>query len=165
MLGYALSEGALSEGDAAAPGGATSVEGSGAVTLLITASGDAVHGVAGVGAAALAISAAATGTVGVTGTGAASLSITAAGAAQHLRYELRGEVRQGGVLVNRRVRAHLRSTGQVVAEVDTVAGRFVIATGFAQAEHYIVPIDMDAAAVDWSPPVANRVLSALAQDA
>lgn len=80
------------------------------------------------------------------------------------RYELRGEVRDQGVLVNRRVRAHRRDTGALVAEADTVAGVFVLPAGFAADEYYLVPINLDAGATDFSPPCANRVTSVLAMD-
>lgn len=122
------------------------------------------HGIAGASDAALSFTAQSIAAHGIAAAGAGALSFTATAVAVHERYELRGEVRQGDVLVNRRVRAHLRSTGALVGEGDTVAGRFSMHAGFAQAEHYIVPVHMDAAATDWSPPTANRVLSVLAQD-
>lgn len=81
-----------------------------------------------------------------------------------IRYELRGEVRDQGVLVNRRVRAHRRSDGALIAEGDTVGGRFALPVGFAADEFYIVPIHMEASAADFSPPCANRVASVLAMD-
>lgn len=80
------------------------------------------------------------------------------------RYELRGEVRLGGVLVNRRVRAYQRLSGAMVGEVDTVIGKFALHTGFEPFECYITPIDLDAGATDWSPPTANRIMSVLALD-
>lgn len=82
-----------------------------------------------------------------------------------LRYELRGEVRDTGVLVDRRVRAYRRDTGTLIGEADTVAGRFRIHTGFEPREHYVVPIHLAVEATDYAPPCANRVLSVLAQDA
>lgn len=81
-----------------------------------------------------------------------------------VRYELRGEVRDQGVLVNRRVRAYRRDTGALVAEADTAVGAFVLPVGFSPAEHYLVPINLDAAAADYSPPTANRVTPVLAMD-
>lgn len=135
-----------------------------AATLDITAAASGVHGVAGSAGAALDVGAGVIGAHGVAGGGECSVEFTAAAAAVHERYELRGEVRQAGVLVNRHVRAHRRDTGALVGESDTVAGRFHIHTGFAPAEHYIVPVHLDVAATDWTPPVANRVLSVLAQD-
>lgn len=80
------------------------------------------------------------------------------------RYELRGEVRDQGVLVNRRVRAYRRSDGSLVTEADTAAGRFSLPVGFASAEYYVVPINLDPAATDYAPPCANRVTSVLAMD-
>lgn len=141
------------------------VVGNGAATLDATAAAAGAHGVAGAAAASLSFSTAAAAAHGVAGAGAASLTFTPAAVATHERYELRGEVRETGVLVDRRVRVYLRSTGALVAEADTVVGAFSIHTGFAAAEHYLVPINLDAAATDWAPPVANRVLSVLAQDA
>lgn len=81
-----------------------------------------------------------------------------------VRYELRGEVRNQGVLVDRRVRAYRRSDGALMAEQDTTAGRFRLHCGFAAAEHYLVPVDLSAEATDYAPPCANRVLSVLADD-
>lgn len=81
-----------------------------------------------------------------------------------VRYELKGEVRDLGVLVNRRVRAYRLSDGEMVGEADTVAGRFRIHAGFAAALHYVIPLDMAESATDYAPPTANRVLSVLAVD-
>lgn len=81
-----------------------------------------------------------------------------------VRYELRGEVRDQGVLVNRRVRAHRRSDGALIAEGDTVAGVFALPVGFVADEYYLVPINLDAGATDFAPPCANRVTSVLAMD-
>jgi len=80
------------------------------------------------------------------------------------RYELAGEVRKDGILINRMVRAYRRDTGEFVGEAQCVAGKFRVHTGFAAREHYIVPLDMADDAADWSPPVANRIVSELAQD-
>ncbi|MCM2310296.1 MAG: hypothetical protein NDI84_02735 [Steroidobacteraceae bacterium] len=82
-----------------------------------------------------------------------------------VRYELRGEVRDQGVLVNRRVRAYRRSNGALIAEVDTVGGLFALPVGFSPAEYYLVPVNLDPAATDYAPPCANRVTSVLAMDA
>lgn len=81
-----------------------------------------------------------------------------------VRFELRGEVRDQGVLVNRRVRAYRRSTGALVTEADTAAGLFTLDVGFAADEYYLVPINLDAAAADFAPPCANRVTSVLVMD-
>lgn len=86
-------------------------------------------------------------------------------AATCVRYELRGEVRDQGVLVNRRVRAYRRDTGALVADADAIAGRFALHAGFEAREHYLVPVHLDDTATDYAPPCANRVLSVLAQDA
>lgn len=144
------------------------------------------HGVAATLGAALAVSGAATvahgGTAGLT----ATVPVTAAAAAAHgvaagalsgvgvhasitalvERYELIGEVRLAGILVNRRVRAYRRDTGALVGEANTVAGHFRVHAGFvAGVEHLALPIDLSDDATDWAPPVANRVLPVLAQDA
>jgi hypothetical protein len=136
-----------------------------AATLDITAAASGVHGVAGSAGATLTIGAVASGAHGVSGVGECTLPFTADVVAVHVRFEVRGEVRQGGVLVNRRVRAHRRDTGELVGEGDTVAGRFHVHTGFAAREHYLVPLDLAVGATDWTPPVANHVVSVLAQDA
>lgn len=141
-----------------------SVTGVGAVTIPITGNAAAAHGVSGVGAATILIAGAAAGAHGVSGVGAATIPITAAAVATHLRFEVRGDVRQGGILVNRRVRVYRRSDGALVSQADTVAGKFNLPTGFAEDEFYVVPVDLSDGAVDWTPPVANRVVSALAQD-
>ena len=101
------------------------VEGDGAVTLDITAAATGAHGVTGTGSVTLEFSAAAAGAHGEAGQGAATLTFTAAAVGVHERYEVRGEVRQAGVLVNRRVRAYRRDTGALVGEGDTVAGPFL----------------------------------------
>jgi len=96
----------------------------------------------------------------------AVLPMDGAVAGLHPRYRLHGELRDGGALVTspRRVRAHKRSNGALVAEVDTSTGVFDIEVGYALDEFYVVPIDMSSDAVDWMPPVANRVLSVLVSD-
>ena len=144
--------------------GVHGVVGTGASTLTIDGSDAAAHGIAGPAEATVGFVASASVGHGIAGAGDSSLTFTVDAAATHERYELRGEVRQGGVLVNRRVRAYLRDTGAMIGEDDTTAGRFNIHTGFAPAEHYIVPVHLVADATDWTPPVANRVLSVLAQD-
>lgn len=166
MLGFTpLSAAPISAGTGAvASADVPGVTGTIAATLEITAEVLGSVGVAGSIATTLDITAAAAGAHGVVGTIACELTITAAVVAVHERYELRGDVRVGGVLVNRRVRAHRRDTGALAGEGDTVAGRFRIHTGFAPAEHYIVPVHLDDSATDWLPGVANRVISLLAQD-
>lgn len=82
-----------------------------------------------------------------------------------VRYELRGSVRNQGMLVERRVRAYRRDTGALVGEADTVGGYFQLHVGFEGREHYIVPVHLDETATDYSPPCVNRVVSVLAQDA
>jgi len=116
--------------------------------------------------ATLAIDGAINATHARVGTLAALLSIDGAVAGLHPRYRLHGELRDGGALVTspRRVRAHKRSNGAVVGEVDTSTGVFDIPVGYTLDEFYVVPIDMSSDAVDWIPPVANRVLSVLVSD-
>lgn len=143
------------------------VVGAGLGKLPLSGAGVAVHGalVTGVGAGALPLSGAGTARHGVRGAGAGALRLSGAGVAMHPRYELRGEVRLGGVLVNRRVYAYLRSSGAKVGQADTEAGKFSVHAGFAAAEHFVTPVDTDTDATDWLPPTANRVLSVLAEDA
>ena len=123
-----------------------------------------VHGVAGTGAGVLPVIGAAGANHGVAGSGSGAIALPSEGVGRHPRYELRGEVRLGGILVNRRVRAYLRSSGAMLGEADTVAGRFRVHAGFEAAECYVTPIDMDPGATDWRPPTANRIASVLASD-
>jgi len=141
------------------------VAGDARATLDFTADVQASHGVAGTVAAQLDFTAAVQAAHGVTADLGAVLEFAPAIEAVHERYELRGVVRVGGILVNRRVRAYLRSTGALVGEADTVAGKFWIHTGFTPVEHYVVPVHLDEAATDYAPPTRNRVVSVLAQDA
>lgn len=138
--------------------------GNGAVTVDLLAEGVGTHGVGGAGAVTVGLSASGTASHGVAGQGAATIDLSAAGVGHVERYELRGEVRKDGILVNRLVRAYRRDSGELVGEGMTVFGKFRIHVGFAEREHYIVPIDTANDAADWSPPCANRVLSILAQD-
>lgn len=163
-LAATVGTGAVTLSPVADAQGAQGVTGTGAVSITPTVAAGAGHGVAGAGASSVNPSAAAAGGHGIAGAAAATITPTCNAAALHLRYEVRGEVRQGGVLVNRRVRLYRRDTGVMLGEQDTVVGRFAIQAGFAEIEHYIVPIHLDDAATDWTPPVANRVLSVLAQD-
>jgi hypothetical protein len=145
----------------------TAVVGTGLGKLPLSGAGVAAHGqvITGEGFGALPLSGAGAARHGVRGAGAGSLRLGGAGLALHPRYELRGEVRLGGVLVNRRVRGYLRSSGALLGQADTVAGKFQVHAGFAEAECYVTPIDLDPDATDWLPPTANRVLSVLAEDA
>jgi hypothetical protein len=140
------------------------VEGTGSVSLLVAAVGQGMHGVAGIASGAVDCTGAGTGAHGVAGVASSALSIAGSGVAVHERYELRGEVREGGVLVNRRVRAYLRITGAFVSEADTIVGRFAVKVGFTPAEHYVTPIDLRDIASDWLPPTANRIVPVLAYD-
>lgn len=133
-------------------------------SIAFSAAGAAAHGVAGAGGGAINVTAVGVAAHGVAGVAAGGIPLIGAGAAIHERYELRGEVREGGVLVNRRVRAYLRSTGALVGEADTVVGKFNVNAGFSQAEHYVIPIDLGEFASDWLPPAANRIVPVLAYD-
>lgn len=145
--------------------GAHGIAGAGQASIgHITASAAAAHGVAGAGAAAWSLLSAGQGAHGVRGAAVAVLAVAASGVAMHPRYSLRGEVRDGAVLVNRTVRAYRRDTGALVGEQETTAGRFDMHAGFVPLEHYILPIDLSDGAADFAPPVANRVLSVLVQD-
>ena len=142
------------------------VASTGAETLSLTADSAAGHGAAGAGATTLTLTAAARGAHGVAGACDTTLTLTAVSVAVHQRYELTGEVRMAGILVNRRVRAYRRDTGALVSEVDTTAGGFKLQAGFnIETEFTVMPIDLDSDATDWTPPVANRVLPQLAFDA
>lgn len=115
-------------------------------------------------AATVSITAALSLAHGVSANIAATVPIIATASLTVERYELKGEVRIGGMLVERRVRAYLRSTGVLVAEADTAVGKFNLPTGFGPQEYYVTPIDLGADATDWLPPTANRVTSVLASD-
>lgn len=136
----------------------------GAGTLAFTGEGSAAHGVAVTGAGVLDFTGAGASAHGVAVTGAGALSFAGSGVMQHLRYEVRGEVRIGGALVERRVRCYRRDTGELISQGDTVAGKFRLHTGFDTAEVYVTPIHLDAAATDWLPPTANRLVPVLADD-
>lgn len=141
------------------------VTGSG--VIAVTGAGSVTHGqvINAAGAGAVSLSGAGVAAHGVALSGLGALSLTGAGSVVHPRYEVRGEVREGGVLVDRSVRVYDRLSGALIGEDDTAAGRFAIHTGFAEAEVYITPIDLSPAASDWLPPTANRVVAALAMDA
>ncbi len=141
--------------------------GVGAVTLEFIPAGAGTVSLptfTGAGAVTLAFEPASAARHGITGQGAATLDFAPAGIGAHPRYELRGQVLDNGVPVDRRVRAYRRASGALAYEVDTVAGQFTIAAGFALDEFYLVPIDLASTAEDWAPPVANRVLSVLKVD-
>lgn len=140
--------------------------GTGAALVSITAAGvgEAGSPIYAAGAALVGVVAAGVGKQAVTGTAAATVGVVGAVVAVHPRYSLKGEVRDGGVLVNRRVRVYTRSDGELFAEQDTTLGAFDIPAGFSEDEFYLVPINLDPSAEDWSPPCANRVLSVLAAD-
>lgn len=160
----AVGVGAVTVDPTAAATASHGITGTASTVVDPTAAATAEHGIAGTASVTVGVSAGATGAHGIAGPGAATITFTAAAVATHLRYEVKGEVRQGGILVNRRVRAYLRSSGALVGEGDTTFGKFALNTGFAALEHYVVPINLDDAATDWVPPIANRVLSVLAQD-
>ena len=143
------------------------VIGQGAATVDVLALGFGVIGVAGSGTVAVSSpTATGAGVRGVAGQGAVAFTgFGAVGAGIVERYELKGEVRQSGVLINRRVRAYRRDSGVLANEGNTVGGRFRLHTGFAAAEYYVVPINLADDAADWAPPCANRLLSVLAMDA
>jgi hypothetical protein len=159
-----IGDGAVTLDFVADAAGAHGVTGTGAVTLTLAADASAGHGVAGPEDCVFDFSVSAVGAHGVAGDGAVTFTLTPACVAVHERYEVRGEVRVSGVLVNRQVRAHRRDTGEMVGEAATVAGVFHVPTGLVAREHYVVPINLDSGATDWSPPTANRVVSVLAQD-
>ena len=141
------------------------VEGAGAGALAFTGAATAAHGIAGTAAGALAFTGSGTSAHGIAATGAGAIGFTGACVAAHLRYEVRGEVRLSGVLVNRRVRCYKRSTGELVGHADTVAGLYRVPAGFDDGEVYTMAIHLDEAATDWIPPAANRLVPVLAEDA
>src|SRR3990167_8114803 len=142
----------------------TGTVGTGAGTLTFTGAATAAHGITGTAAGALAFTGSAAAAHGISATGAGAIGFTGACVALHLRYEVRGEVRMGGILVNRRVRCYKRSTGELTGQADTAAGLYRVHAGFDDAEVYTLAIHMDEAATDWIPPTANRLVPVLADD-
>lgn len=177
----ALSFAGSGAGEHASPG----VEGAGVGALAFTGAAAAAHGIAGSATGALSFAAVAAAAHGIAGTGAGVLALTGDGAAAHgiaaagagalgfigtcaalhLRYEVRGEVSMGGLLVDRRVRCYKRSTGELMGQADTAAGLYRVHAGFDDAEVYTLAIHLDEAATDWIPPTANRLVPVLAEDA
>lgn len=144
------------------------ITGAAAGVLAFTGSGAGEHtnpSVEGAGDGTLAFTGAGTAAHGIAATGAGAIGFTGACVAVHLRYEVRGEVRLGGVLVNRRVRCYKRSTGEMMGQADTAAGLYRVHAGFDDGEVYTLAIHLDEAAMDWIPPTANRLVPVLAEDA
>ena len=152
------------DGEGIAEHGDPAMDGAGAGVLVITGAATAAHGIAGAAAGALAFTGSATAAHGISATGAGAIGFTGACVAVHLRYEVRGEVRLGGILVNRRVRCYKRSTGELTGQADTVAGRYRVHAGFDDAEVTTMAIDLAEGATDWIPPTANRLVPVLADD-
>lgn len=142
----------------------TLTSGAGAAVLDFVAEGHFKHGVKGAGAVTFDMVPEAHAKHGVKGSGAATLDFTPAAVGLVVRYEVRGEVRLQGALVNRRVRTYNRATGALIGDHNTVGGKFKVHAGFAAEEHYIIPIDLASDATDFLPPCANRVTSVLASD-
>lgn len=145
---------------------AGAVIGIGNAVYSYSADGVGVHGViaVGVGDAHYSYSAFADARHGESGQGSIVYQYGAQAIGIVVRYELRGEVRDNGILINRRVRAYRRDSGELIGDVDTVSGKFIIHAGFEEHEHYLTPVDLNDAATDFLPPTANRVISFLAQD-
>lgn len=145
--------------------GAHGVAGHAAPGIALAATAQGAHGVAGAVAIGIPCAVVGQGAHGVAGRVTARLGLAAQATGIHPRYEVVGEVRDGGILVNRRVRLYHRDTGALLAQGDTNAGRFRLHAGWAAIETTVIPIHLDPAAVDTAPPCANRVLAVLAQDA
>lgn len=148
----------------AASEAAHGVAADGVAAVPITADLSGVHGVAVAAVATVPVQALQDAVHGVALDTLAAIGVSAAADITVERYELRGEVRLSGVLVNRRVRAYSRASGALLGEADTVVGRFRVHAGFAALECYVTPIDLADAATDWLPPTANRITSVLALD-
>lgn len=136
----------------------------GVASVPITADLSGAHGVSVAAVATVPVQALQNAVHGVALDTIAAIGVSAVADITVARYELRGEVRLGGVLVNRRVRAYSRASGALLGEADTSVGRFRVHTGFVAVECYATSIDLDAAATDWLPPTANRITSVLALD-
>lgn len=133
-------------------------------TVPIAAALSLAHGVDAAIVATVPITAGASADHGVDTAITATLPITAALSFVVPLYEVRGEVRLDGMLVNRRVRCYKRSTGELVGQADTVAGLYRVPVGFDDSEVYATAIHLDDAASDWLPPTANRLIPVLASD-
>lgn len=144
--------------------GVDAVTGAIAGALDFTGSATAWHGVSGAGAGQLSWSGALAAVHGVSGAVSGAMGFSGAAVALHLRYEVRGEVRLGGVLVNRRVRCYKRASGELMGQADTAGGRYRVHAGFDDAEVYTMAIDLAGSATDWIPPAANRLVPVLADD-
>lgn len=142
----------------------SAVDGVGAGVLGFTGAGTSAHGIAGAATGDLDFAGAGTAAHGVAAAGAGVLGFAGSCVALHLRYEVRGEVRIAGVLVNRRVRCYKRASGALAGQTDTAAGRYRVHAGFDDAEVYVAAIDLADDATDWIPPVANRLVPVLADD-
>lgn len=138
-------------------------------TLPITLGGSAQarHGVRAIAAGAIPLHGSAPARHGVRAVAQGALPLSGVAGVTHARYEVRGEVRlsPGGLLVQRHVRVYARDTGALVAAANSVGGYFRVACALEPAEYVVLPIDLSPDATDFVPPVANRVLSVLAQDA
>nr|WP_295937352.1 hypothetical protein [uncultured Acidovorax sp.] len=130
----------------------------------VTGSVLAAHGVSGAGLGRIGVSGAVQARHGVKGSSVGRIAVGGAVQALHLRYEVRGEVRLGGVLVDRRVRCSNRTSGELMGQADTVAGRYRVHAGFDESEVYVTAIDLSGGAIDWIPPTANRLVPVLADD-
>ena len=135
-----------------------------AASVPVAAAIDSAHGVAAGFAAVVPVAAVLSVAHGQAGSVSGLIGVAASIAAVHERYEVRGEVRLGGVLVNRRVRCSKRATGELMGQADTVAGVYRVHAGFDEADVYVTAIDMAEAATDWIPPTANRLVPVLASD-
>ena len=145
--------------------GSEEYTGDGSGTVGVVGAGIGAHGVTGSGVGALSLVGDGAGARGVAGSGSGALGLVTAGVAQHTRYEIRGEVKLNGALVNRRVRAYVRDTGELFAEEDTTLGAYSLHAGFEDdVEFYVIALNLDPAATDFIPPTANRVLPVLAMD-
>jgi hypothetical protein len=149
--------------------GKQAVKGSGTASVLLTlvVEGHAVQATGGPGLANVPVSCSGTIRHGVSGYYASRVNVTAIGAGEHTRFEVRGTVRAsaGGILLARQVRVYHRLTGALVGQGPSVGGEFAVHCGLAPDEYIIVPIDLDPAAIDYTPPAAGRVVSVLARDA
>lgn len=85
------------------------------------------------------------------------ISADMVGAAE--RYEVVGQVRLNGGLVDRIIRVHSVATGELLGSGMTQGGHFRIHAGFVHQECYILPIDGSVGATDFFPPCSNHVMN------
>ncbi len=85
--------------------------------------------------------------------------------AKVVQYVVQGQVRsQEWGLLQRSIRAYERTSGELLATQESAGGFFDLVVAFHEVECYVISIDTYEHAVDFVPPIANRVVAVLADD-